>query len=112
MSNEEELRRTLLRYRRLLFLRYRFLHSGDLDGALNFEQNAQVSDVEKRLRAASWPENPSPGLKRLAGQCSRWTERCAAALDDLKRRAGGMLFRERADEEIKNFLQKMFLREP
>lgn len=110
MRKEEELRRDLLRYRRLLFRRYRLLRAGALEDAL--DQAVSVAEVEHRLRAATWPEHATPQLRRLAGQCSAWTTRCEGAMADLQRRAGGLLFRERADEEIKIFLQKLFLREP
>lgn len=100
---EEESRRLLLLYRRLLFLRYRALFDGDLEGAITLS-----SEIERLESDLLLIKKLPASQKRLLDQCERWMDRSEHALCTLRRRADRMLFRERADEEIKNFLRKMF----
>lgn len=100
---EEESRRLLLQYRRLLFSRFRALHGGDLEGAI-----ALSSEIERLESDLLLIERLPASQKRLLDQCESWMDRGEQALRTVRRRADGMLFRERADLEIKNFLRKMF----
>ncbi len=107
MSSEAESRRLLLQYRRLLFSRFRALDAGDLDGAVTL--SAAIEHLEKDLLTI---ESLPASQKRLLEQCDLWMERAEQALVRLRKRADGMLFRERADIEIKKFLRKRFGDEP
>lgn len=102
-STGEESRMLLLQYRRLLFSRYRALRKGSLDEALAL--NSEISGVESALLHL---KHISASQKRLLDQCEFWIDQGEQALHHLRRQSEGMLFRERADIEIKKILQSIF----
>lgn len=116
MNLEEEFLRLLRQYRRLLFRRFRLVFEGDLDGALALEGTisrieADVRSLADRLAARSFDAR-SEAVSRLVNQCVTLIDRTIPPLEDLRKRAAVGLFREKADLEIKNFLQKMLRDEP